>query len=129
MLAALAEPGKHPAALDAALADYGQHMWATDGSQHAFAETLNAVRHAHPHVRGSLGGAWSVRSAWGHLAPGSNRTPVSPVLARALVALALVWEGPMVAALIARAFECALRPGDVLGLQRQDLRQRRATCR
>ena len=124
VLAALAEPGKHPAALDAALADYGQHMWATDGSQHAFAETLNAVRHAHPHVRGSLGGAWSVRSAWGHLEPGSNRTPVSPVLARALVALALVWEWPMVAALIALAFECALRPGDVLGLQRQDLRFR-----
>ena len=112
------------AELDGALADYGQHMWRTGGSQHAFAETLNGVRHRHNHVRRRLGGAWSVRTAWEHMEPGENRTPIPPVLARALVVLCLIWGWPVLAALLMLGFEAALRPGDLLFLERGDLRFR-----
>ena len=47
-----------------------------------------------------------------------------PLLARALVALCLIWGGAWleIGALIALGFEAALRPGDLLYLLRSDLR-------
>ena len=109
-------------ALDALLTDYGQHMWDSDRSQHDYAELLNALRKRWPRVNHRLGGAWDIKTAWEQLEPGENRVPVPPVLVRALVTLSVLWEWAEFAALMAVGFEGALRPGDLLHLQRRDLR-------
>ena len=113
---------EQPARLDRVLADYGQHLWATDGSQGDLAETLNHIAKMFRWVRGQLGTAWDVRTAWQVTEPGENRAPVPPRLALALVTLFVVWEWWEVAAIIALGFEAALRPGDLLYLTRADLR-------
>ena len=104
------------------LADYGQHLWSNDGSQGDLAETLNHIAKVFRWVRGQLGTAWDVRTAWQVTEPGENRAPVPPRLVLALVTLFVVWEWWEVAALIALGFEAALRPGDLLHLTRADLR-------
>ena len=99
-------------------------MWSSDESQGTFAETLNAVRHKYNHLQYQLKGAWSVRTAWQHLEPGTSRAPVPPVLLCALVAACLLWGGPWIefAVCIALCFEGALRPGELLALARVDVR-------
>ena len=113
-----------PVRLDGILADYGQCLWSSDESQGTFAETLNAVRHKYNHLQYQLKGAWSVRTAWQHLEPGTSRAPVPPVLLCALVAACLLWGGPWIefAVCIALCFEGALRPGELLTLARVDVR-------
>ena len=113
---------QQPPHLDRVLANYGQHLWSTDRSQGDFAETLNHVAKLYRWVRGQLGGAWDVRTAWQVMEPGENRAPVPPRLALALVTLFFLWEWREVAALVALGFEAALRPGDLLYLTRADLR-------
>ena len=54
--------------------------------------------------------------------PGENRAPIPARLVVALVVLFLIWEWPEMAALIALGFEGGLRPGDLLYLNRGDLR-------
>ena len=121
-LESVAQLAEQPARLDRALVDYGQHLWSTDAAQGDFAETLNHLAKTFRWVRGQLGGAWDVRTAWQILEPGENRAPVPPRLALALVVLFLVWGWVEVAALVALGFEAALRPGDLLYLTRADLR-------
>ena len=111
-----------PPRFDRLLACYGQHLWDSGAPQSHLPEVLNAVRKLHPALAGRLKGAWDVRTAWQHLEPGENRAPVPEKLARALVAVALSWEWCELGALIMVTFEGALRPGDVLGLTRADLR-------
>ena len=82
-----------PVTLDAALADYGQHMWSTDRTLGDFRETLNAIGKEWSHVKGRIKTSWDIVTAWQKEEPGGNRAPVPPLLARALVALCLIWGG------------------------------------
>ena len=107
---------------DRVLARYGQVLWDRNSPQSHFSELLNAIRKLHPVVGGRLKGAWDVRTAWQHLEPGDNKSPVPERLARALIAVSIAWDWFEFAALVMLAFDGALRPGDVLNLHRQDLR-------
>ena len=116
-----------PPALDRLLAIYAQALWDDDAPQSHLPELLNGIRKRHPDVGGRLKGAWDVRTAWQHLEPGDNKAPVPPRLARAIVSVALMWAASSAAwlefaALVLLTFAGALRPGDVLGLLRHDLR-------
>jgi len=109
-------------AVDETLADYGQWLWRTNDAQTVFVETVNAVVKEFPAVHGHVRRSWGVVSAWQAAEPGRNRAPVPPTLVRALVGLFTLWSWSEMAALVMLAFEGALRPGDVLGLERRDLR-------
>jgi len=111
-----------PRGLDRALATYGQVLFDQGAPQSHLPELLNGLRNRYRHLDHQLGEAWAVRTAWQLLEPGTSRTPVPAELARAMVAVALVWGWLPVAALIALAWEGCLRTGDVLGLARCDLR-------
>ena len=111
-----------PERLDQALSDYGQHLWSNDAAQGDFAETLNHIKKLYRGVTGRLHGAWDVRTAWQLMEPGENRAPIPARLVVALVVLFLIWEWPEMAALMALGFEGGLRPGDLLYLNRGDLR-------
>ena len=113
---------RRPAELDELLCCYAQALWDGGAPQHRFPELLNAIAKRYSFIRGHLKGAWDVRTAWQVLEPGTNHAPVPEVLARALVCVALLWRWYDVAALLALTYDGALRPGDALHLQRQDLR-------
>ena len=66
--------------------------------------------------------AWDVRTAWQLMELGENRAPIPARLVIALVVLFLIWEWPEMAALVTLGFEGALRPGDLLYINRGDLR-------
>jgi len=111
-----------PPALDAALAEYGQVLWNGGEPQSGFPELLNCIAKRWSALKGHLRSAWDVRTAWQHLEPGQNKAPVPPQLVRAIVSVAALWGWLEVAAIVALAFEGSLRPGDVLGLCRHDVR-------
>ena len=111
-----------PAKFDRVLATYGQVLWDRESPQSYLPELLNAIRKLHPSIGGRLKGAWDVRTAWQLLEPGNNKAPVPEKLCRAAIAVAITWQWHELAALVMLAFEGALRPGDILGLQRHDLR-------
>ena len=108
--------------LDELLCKYGQALWDDDAPQSHLPELLNALRKLHPAVAGRLKGAWDVRTAWQHLEPGDNKAAVPERLVRAVIAVALLWRWVEFAALVLLTFDGCLRPGDVLGLERRDLR-------
>ena len=104
------------------LADYGQTMYAAQGSRSNYSETINAVQKVHSNFRTRLRLAWEIDRAWEGLEPGQPRAPVPPVLLRAAVAICLLWDEPRLAVLLALMFEGCLRPNDGAMLTRRDLR-------
>jgi len=118
----LTQAVSEPRSLDQALAVYGQVLYDRQAPQSHFPELLNGLRNRYRHLDHQLGEAWAVRTVWQRLEPGQSRAPVPESLAQAMVSVALIWGWLPLGALIALAFEGALRPGDVLGLERRDLR-------
>jgi hypothetical protein len=107
-----------------ALAEFGQELFETGGTQGNFSETINAVQKEFHWLRspGVLRFAWDINAAWENEEPGQSRAPVPPVLIRAIGAVFLLWRMPRVAALMLLGWEGALRPADMAHLTRADLR-------
>ena len=114
----------HPQALGEALGAYGDAMYADGAPQSDFAETLNAVQKEFSWVQagGGLRLPWEINAAWEAEEPGRARAAVPAALVRAVAAVCLLWGERRTAVLFLLAWEGALRPGDVVGLRRVDLR-------
>ncbi len=76
----------------------------------------------HPWLRRDLAEAWHALRIWQRAAPANCRTGLDERILWAMVALALVWNWPLCAAVLMIAFDGLLRPGEVALLTRLDLR-------
>jgi len=120
----LEELARDPPRVARLAADFGQSLWSAERAQCDFSELLNALAKLYLplRVRGALGFAWDVRTAWQQMEPGVCRAPLPARLARAMAAVALAWDWTSFAVTLLLAFEGALRPGDFMNLERRDLR-------
>ena len=75
-----------------------------------------------PWLRGRLSEAWFAMGVWSRAAPSTTRTGIDARVLRAMAALALVWEWPLVALLLLLGFHGLLRPNEMCQLRRCHIR-------
>ena len=97
------------AAVDRALADYGQALWSARRSLLDFAETINATVDADRALKGMLPRSWDAAWVWRSLTPAANRVPIPERVMLAMVTVACEWGMPQVGLLIAVGFMGLLR--------------------
>ena len=106
----LADFLEYPATrVDRALAEWGQ-IWFRAGRSHLdFCELVNAVVDQQRALRGHLSHSWDVAWMWRALLPGGNRCAMPESVFLAMVSLALQWNWPHIALLLATGFCGMLR--------------------
>ena len=84
--------------------------------------TLAAIQHFHRSLHGQLRPAWQSVKTWRHAEPGELRAPIPLGVLWGLMAVALATRSSGMAALLALAYHCLLRPGELCRLTRRHLR-------
>ncbi len=107
--------------LNEALVAFGQQLWLEEAPYWKYAESVNAVAQLQPLSRGTLGFAWSLAYTWISEEPGQHHIALPSVCLAALVALALFWGWPRIAALVGAGFAGMMRPSDFLLSRRRFL--------
>lgn len=97
------------AELDRVLAEFGQLLWQAGRSLLDFAETINSVVDQNRALKGHLPRAWDAAWVWRTLIPSGNRMPMPEKVMMAMVTVALRWDLPHVALLLATGFVGLLR--------------------
>lgn len=90
--------------LDRLVEEYGQSLYAAGRSLLDFAETINALVDLDRALKGNLPRAWDAAWVWRSLTPAGNRVPMPEKVMLAMVTVALQWNLPHVALLIATGF-------------------------
>ena len=102
--------------VDRALAEWGQ-VWFRAGRSHLdFCELVNAVVDHQRALRRHLPHAWDVAWMWRALLPGGNRCAMPEPAFLALLSLALQWDWPHIALLLATGFCGMLRVHELRAL-------------
>ena len=102
--------------VDRLLAERGQILFRAGRSHLDYSEVINAVVDEQRALRGHLGHAWDVAWIWRGLLPGGNRSAMPEPVFLALLGLALQWQWPHVALLLATGFCGMLRVHELRGL-------------
>ena len=103
------------------LVEYGKALFQSGKAYGRFAETINAVASARPHVRKQLTGAWDLAFAWLADEPGQHHPALPLSVMLAMLAVSLMWGWPREAAVIGMAWSGIMRIGEVLLADRKDL--------
>lgn len=98
-----------PADLGRVVAEFGQTLYAAGRSLLDFAETINALVDIDRALTGCLPHAWDAAWVWRSLTPAGNRMPMPEKVMLAMITVALNWNLPHVALLIATGFMGLLR--------------------
>ena len=97
------------AELDRALTEFGQLLWQGQRSLLDYCETINAIVDTDRGLRGHLPRAWEAAWVWRSLTPSTNRVPMPEKVLLAMMSVALAWNMPHVALLLAAGFMGLLR--------------------
>ena len=100
---------------------YGQVLYDHERLHGDYVNLILAVVDLERSLRRSLQGAWDVALAWHFVLPSVNDLPSPPIVAAAMVALALVWGWRSMAAYVMISFAGMMRPREVHRLRRRDL--------
>jgi hypothetical protein len=103
-------------------ADFGVELYSSGRSKGDFVELVNFLWHKKESWRRRSSQAWFVVSKWGELHPTVHRSPIPLEAVRALVVWALFFDMILFAGAILIGFSGGLRPGELYGLQKQDLK-------
>ena len=103
------------------LVDYGKMLYKKGHPYYHLSVVLTALTARHGDLRRQLGRAWDVALNWLDREPGGTTPTLSQGAVRAVVALALFWGWPRVAALLGAAFGGVLRPSEYLLAVRSQL--------
>ena len=95
--------------VDRILSDFGQLMFRGGRSLLDFSETINAIVDSDRGLKGRLPRAWDVAWVWRTLLRAGNRVPMPDKVMLAMMTVALRWNPPNVALLIASGFLGLLR--------------------
>ena len=95
--------------LDRLLAEFGQLLYRGARSLGDYAETINAVVDQDRALKGRLPRAWDVAWVWHAWLPGGNRLAMPDKVMLAMLTVALRWQMPNVALLLACGFLGLLR--------------------
>ena len=110
-----------PDQLAAALVAFGQYLHGVLPRRPLadFSRTILAVVDQKRSLRRSLTAAWDYAALWRSEEPGLNRLAMPAVLLRAFVVVALHWNWPTFAAMLATGFAAMLRPSEYLTATRR----------
>ena len=103
------------------LATFG--VWLHDAGfpRHLLVQTILGIQSHHPHLKAYFTEAWCVAKHGKLVEQPCLRPPLPRALLRAMVAMCLVWDWPVMAALLMAGFTMLLRPGELLTARRSDL--------
>ena len=76
-------------------------------------DLLSAVMNRFPWFRGKLAEAWHAYSVWNHAVPQATRLGLDYIVLRALLAVCLLWNWPILASCLAVGFHGLLRPAEI----------------
>ena len=104
-----------------ALRAYGNHLYCSGGTKHAFRYTLVGAQRELPLLKGALGPAWEILTRWEAVEPVVHRTPLPEPLLKAMVVLSWLKGFRRWAACSLLAFYGMARVGEVLKSRREHL--------
>ena len=108
-------------AINAVLSRYGRALFGSGRPYAHYAETINCLSSKVPKLRRVLQPAWDTAFSWKRAEPGAHHHAMPWQILLGLVALALSWGWPQVAATLALAWGGLLRIGEILQAKRQHL--------
>ena len=112
----------HHTVLGEWVAEFVMHAYMELGwSRGRTAETVLAVRDAHPNMAREMGGAWRRLNAWSAAEPPDLHPPMPYKLLRAMVATTIAWGWYEMAVILLLGFYGLLRPSEYLGVEWGDL--------
>ena len=103
------------------LRTFGNYLFSTGKPMYLFRHLTVFLQHRYPSEVGPLSQAWELLARWEIAEPVSHRPPLPKLVLDALVALAITWNWPRVAAIILLAYHGVMRIGEPLRSFREDL--------
>lgn len=102
--------------LDPLLCEYLEHLWATGVGRGQANDTVAALQHLQPSLRGHLAGAWRLLKTWAINEIPNRAPPIPEQVVRAVAGWAFFHGHYTFGVLIVLGFYCMLRSGELMGL-------------
>ena len=99
----------------------GLHCFEAGLPRYLFVYALTGIQELYPLCRQFMSLAWQIDRKWQIHEPGTRRPVLPPVVIRASITLALLWQWPAWAAIVFLGFGAMLHPSEMMALQRRDL--------
>lgn len=112
---------KDPHATCLALRGYGLYCFEAGLPRYLFVYAMTGIQELYPLCRQFMSLGWQIDRKWQIHEPGTCRPVLPPVIIRAAVTLALIWQWYAWAAIVLLGFGAMLHPSEMMALQRRDL--------
>lgn len=100
---------------------FGKHLFEEGSGLYLLRQLVTHIQRERPNFKFYLTKAWRLISKWEVIEPVSHRTPLPPVVFRAMVVVSILWGWRIVAGILLLTYEGICRPGETLAALRQDL--------
>jgi hypothetical protein len=101
--------------LDPLPCEYLEHLWATGVGRGQANDTVAALRHLQPSLRGYLAGAWRLLKTWAINEIPNRAPPIPEQVVHAMAGWAFFHGHYTFGVLIVLGFYCMLRSGELMG--------------
>eukprot|EP00435_Cladocopium_sp_Y103_P023550 s785_g5.t1 len=102
--------------LDQIAVEYLEHLWSSGEGRALASDTIAAIQHQEPHVKGSLVESWRLLKVWSSNELPNRAPPFPEVVVQAIAGRALIKNDPDFALSILVGFYGMMRTGEVLDL-------------